>query len=49
MLERKSLAAYAAMSVFHSKSGKGKGGGEEGHGLSRNKSDGMDLENDVSI
>lgn len=48
MLERKSMATYSAMSVFRSKSGKWKGGGEAGHGLSRNKSDDMDLERGVS-
>lgn len=46
VLERKSMAAYSAMAVFHSKSEKGSG--EEGRGFSRNKSDGMDLECDVS-
>lgn len=48
MLERKSMAAFSAMSVFHYKSGKGKGGGKGAHGFNRNKSDGMDLKCDVS-
>lgn len=46
VLERKSMAAYSVMSVFHSKSGKG--WGDDGHGFSRNTSDGMDLECHVS-
>ena len=47
MLERKSVAAYSTMSVFHSKSGTGKGDGR-GDMDFLGMSDGMDLERDVS-
>lgn len=46
VLERKSMAAYSAMSVFHSKTGKGEVGRGDTDFLEM--SDGMDLERDVS-